>query len=915
MTLTKALEALGIEKGSIVDVVLALRAMLPPATDYVEAADKINVNGFEMLKGNPWAAFTDESAWSVIGSIASVGMNWDSDIVMFTDGTKHVARNVKLSASDQFKFRKDKDWGTNFGAEGSTEPFVMELDKEYPASAGGKNLAVPADGAYDLVLDPEAKVFYITEAFQTYPGYDSESAWSVIGAIGSFEMNWDKDIAMITDGTWHVAEGVALTTGDQFKFRKDQDWGTNLGAEGNTEPFIVTLDKEYPASAGGKNLAVPADGTYDLLVNPDGKLFKVVESLGGKSGLIGGGDEPQEEKPGAWSLIGTIGGTSWDTDTDLDNIEGDIWVVRSVAINATDEFKIRADHDWGTSWGGPEANSKSTIDPSNPYDVYKPTLGKAFASGDKNIQVGADGFYDITLDYAAQTILIEEHKAVYSLIGEIAGSSWNKDFVMSESNGIWSSPVLNITGGFKIRYDYSWADDHTYGAESGSFVPTIGTPFTATQPGSDIKLAEAGEYKVIFDPATKEITITTVAFPEHLYMIGDEFGGWAWGSDGVVELSPVLHNPEWGAEAEGQFYTIKYFSAGKGFKFNSNRDWDGKEFNGLATNDGFTQSGGNCVVDADGFYLVHIDLKNEKLHVEPARVYGLGECWGTWDPVDDNLFKADGKTLKLKAASAGHLRMFVESSIATSGWWTREFNIIDGKIVYRVMDELAAPSVLANQEIVLDFNAGTGAIQGEGDAPVLPTAMYIIGDGVVGGGWDWNTNASEMIPVNGAPGQFWAIRNLAADTGFKFNSVKDWNGSEFNSLGGNDSGFTTKDGNCVVAESGVYMIYVDAANGKIGVEKANVYGIGECWGGWDKKNESAKFAESEGKLSVTVPAAGKLRMYAETSTGTTDWWTREFNVIEGKIVYRADGGELAEVKAEAGKKYTLDFNAGTATIE
>jgi hypothetical protein len=179
----------------------------------------------------------------------------------------------------------------------------------------------------------------------------------------------------------------------------------------------------------------------------------------------------------------------------MTNTSGDIWVIRSVAVTANDEFKIRADHDWGTNYGGPEGNSQSTIDPSNPYEVYKPVLGEAFSGGDKNIQIGKDGSYDITFDYAAGTILIKEHVAVYSLIGEINGDSWSNDVVMTEKDGIWTSPAVTISGAFKIRYDYSWADDNTYGVEEG-FTPEIGKPFTAVQPGKDITVPSEGNYKV-----------------------------------------------------------------------------------------------------------------------------------------------------------------------------------------------------------------------------------------------------------------------------------------------------------------------------------------------------------------------------------------------------------------------------------
>jgi hypothetical protein len=40
----------------------------------------------------------------------------------------------------------------------------------------------------------------------------------------------------------------------------------------------------------------------------------------------------------------------------------------------------------------------------------------------------------------------------------------------------------------------------------------------------------------------------------------------------------------------------------------------------------------------------------------------------------------------------------------------------------------------------------------------------------------------------------------------------------------------------------------------------------------------------------------------------------EYNVFDGAIVYRAAGGDQAAVAATAGQKVTLDFNAGTGSI-
>lgn len=314
----------------------------------------------------------------------------------------------------------------------------------------------------------------------------------VIGIVGGFndwggspdiEMSFNKDYVRF----WADAD---FATDTEIKFRADAAWDFNWGKDGNV---------------GGDNITVSA-GKYRVYLDLNKKSVELSTSMYGKDEPTAGGDEPEPEKPAVWSLIGTINGDSWSADVDMANTDGDVWVARSVTLTASDEFKIRYGHDWSETAGGTEANSKSTIDPTNPYDVFKPELGKAFAVGGMNIQVGVEGVYDITYDVAAQTILIETHKALFSLIGDINGSGWGKDFVMTQDGDVWTSDVVSIGGEFKIRYDFSWADANTYGVADGTTVE-IGKEFTAVQPGGNIKVPEAGDYKVVFNAKTLGVTI------------------------------------------------------------------------------------------------------------------------------------------------------------------------------------------------------------------------------------------------------------------------------------------------------------------------------------------------------------------------------------------------------------------------
>ncbi len=885
-TINKLLLGMGYEEGASVSLELLIRAMLQGTVDNGSGNGCVDSQGHitgsfvvTLPKGNPWTEYTDVSPWGITGAIESVGFNWDKDIVMYMtpDGNKHVARNVKLGTSDQFKFRKDGGWTDNFGAEGDVEPFVMSLDTEYPAAAGGKNLAVPADGNYDLLLDTQAGTFTLSEAFQTYPGYDENSEWSVIGAIASFEMNWDKDIAMITDGTWHVAEGVVLTKNDQFKFRKNQAWTDNFGAEGDVEPFVVSLDTEYPAAGGGKNLAVGEDGTYDLLVNPDAQLFKVVESLGGKSGLIGGDEpEPEPEPVTGWNIIGLNG--DWDNDV-LATEDGGVWSAYVTANDAT-EFKWRKDGGWDENYGG---------------DFV--ALGEPFAAVPNGSNIPLEpGFYKVVLDLSdadAPTITVSNGQ-VWSLIG--VNGDWDKDIDMVLSDGKWVSPVTKISGEFKLRENHGWDNNR-----GGVFV-AVGEPFAVEHNGANINVEE-GNYIVTYDPEAETVVI-------------DETG---WGLVGTI--NGWGSTPDIILKEEGLFLVARNVALSENdeIKLRYKSDWGvnrgGRTAVGQAVK--AVQDGDNIKPGVAGNYDVYYRPDSEVLFVLEAGseltywgVVGTINGWGAPDRImyQDESGKYVYDNLETTGAAEIKLRQNEDWAVNRGGTFAgfgEPFAVEhNGDNIKLAQD--------AKFSVVYDPEAETVTLNGEytGEAPALPETMYIIGEAV--GGWDWAGDyIVDMVPVNGKAGQFWAIRYLEAGKPFKFCAVKEWSG-DFTGLG-EDTGYTVADNNCSVEESGVYMIYVDTDNKKLCVEPAKVFGKGDCFGGWEA--DPVAFTIEGDKVVGKTTTEGDIRLYADSSMATSDWWTREFVFFDGKIAYRGNGGDQERVKVEAGKTVTLDFNAGTATVE
>lgn len=241
----------------------------------------------------------------------------------------------------------------------------------------------------------------------------------------------------------------------------------------------------------------------------------------------------------------------------------------------------------------------------------------------------------------------------------------------------------------------------------------------------------------------------------------------------------------------------------------------------------------------------------------------------------------------------------------------------EGKLNNNANNNIKAGEKAGLYKIVLTYSCKAGALADSFSYTVelteesaTPTTMYIIGNDF--GNWDWNADSVvEMTPVHSHEGCFWAVRYMTTDTEFKFCALREWNG-DFTGLDTN-TGFETP-GNNKVAADGLYMIYVDLLGKSVIVEPAKIYGIGDAFGGWDEATHEFTAGQT---ATIATTADGNLRMYALEPTGApaADWWQMEFNIFDGKIEYRAGGNDQAAVPVTAGQTVTLDFNAGTGSIQ
>ena len=223
---------------------------------------------------------------------------------------------------------------------------------------------------------------------------------------------------------------------------------------------------------------------------------------------------------------------------------------------------------------------------------------------------------------------------------------------------------------------------------------------------------------------------------------------------------------------------------------------------------------------------------------------------------------------------------------------------------------------------------GSATKTGDGEPlPEYPEAVYLVGDGTAYG-WDAPGGNEEAIfhkAAGGTPseGIYWKIAHLEGGLGFKI-SAADWTApnlgfAEVEEFDAEGIEVVDNGGNMSIGESGMYIIVLNLRDEmtKVSVKPAEVYGIGDAFGGWDEDAEANKFVVDNAAKTLTSPALvadGNIRIYAQHNW-IQDWWNAEFNVFDGKILYRNDGGDQEGVPGTTGQVITLMFDDNTGTIE
>lgn len=345
---------------------------------------------------------------------------------------------------------------------------------------------------------------------QPNPLYNGQ--WSIVGTI--YGTNWDKDFYLWNSGDALYTD-VVLHAGDEFKFRRDGDWEVNFGAAD-----ITSVGGDYSAnygiSRGGANFVVEKDGLYYITVNLNDNVLYMWRE----------GDLPTPEGTSIWT--GKAYMNNWESADGF--ATKDVWVNND--LQEGDEIRIYYD---GGRFDGKEYWAFQVYD-SNWRNGYN------YDSGGYNYWTGYVSLYvdwewynaltsqdsgnDAGLYIMGENVTITAITLVkpyrpaegeWTIIGTIYGSSWDRDFQMTDqsaagSPGCWSAVLDYINGEeFKFRQSGTW--DVNLGFETeGGLTDNGNNSYSATlvQNGPNIMLPMEGVWELMLNTVDNTLSATYI---------------------------------------------------------------------------------------------------------------------------------------------------------------------------------------------------------------------------------------------------------------------------------------------------------------------------------------------------------------------------------------------------------------------
>jgi hypothetical protein len=398
-----------------------------------------------------------------------------------------------------------------------------------------------------------------------------------------------------------------------------------------------------------------------------------------------------------------------------------------------------------TTWGWDGSGQQELVLDGTQDQIDGTVFHGTVTSGGTAFTVTAAGFYHIIVDKTSAQAFFTAITH-WGAIGDATELGYSGDYKLDQvsagpESARWKGGdiIIRERGGIKFRYNSGWKISipnpttpeiilfANIGNEEGDWVMGAGTFAHPTPEGVyevtlDWSVADGWSFEYNKTGDVEPLP----EYPEALYMIGNALNmddsdangtpdGWQW------ELTDAPMIPVAGNKAH-LFWKIVWLNAGGEFKFAPQKAWAG-DFgkDGEATDGIYAKGGGNIAVPGEsGYYMVVVNLKEEKIAVVDPKVYLIGDAIGSWDTANAaGMFTVDNAnevvTLTKDLSATAELRMYAWFDAAEgwfTDWWQSEFMILDGKIEYRGAgnDQARVAVDAANYTINLKFKDNTGSI-------------------------------------------------------------------------------------------------------------------------------------------------------------------------------------------------------------
>lgn len=365
---------------------------------------------------------------------------------------------VNLTTTDgadaEFKFASQPNWdGTNLGKSGDITPTtdadgnIVINDYALNTDPSAGNLVLPS-GIYRIRVNYKTKTFTALKIER-------------VGIIGSATpTGWDSDTEMTYDpaaNTWSLTTNLI---GGEYKFRMNNNWTYSIGDNGQFEN-------------GGNFTFANTDGEYKIIVNTGVYPYQIKLINTAFSDYL--------------YIVGSHQGWSPSTAPGLKgNGEGmyeGFLMLKDKEGKENCEFKFNPDQDWNNNdFGG----------------TFDSSTNSGETGGTSNISVPS-AYYYVKVNLAEQTFTLTPVTQV-GLIGAFNDWAGDETFTYNETDGTWVLSALALPAGgdgFKIRFNGGW--DLSLGGDPADLT---------TDNGSNMTVAEAGNYDLVLNIVTKPYKLT-----------------------------------------------------------------------------------------------------------------------------------------------------------------------------------------------------------------------------------------------------------------------------------------------------------------------------------------------------------------------------------------------------------------------